>query len=202
MDTLQKTKAQLLTEIEELREQVLGLQEAVGKQHSVEDQRRESEERYRTLVEYTYDFVIESSIEGRFLYLSSGYAKTLGYAPDELLGKNIFDGVHPDDLLTVAEAFSRGFAQSDSEHEVVQAVYRYRHKNGEWRWFESTGRPFHTANGELRGMIVSRDITERKQAEDAHQEEGKVSSALVRVGAELSALLNTPAILDHLCRLT
>ncbi len=201
MNTLQKTKAQLLAEVEELRRQMLGLQEAVGQQHSVEEQRRESEERYRTLVEHTYDFVIESSIDGRFLYLSSGYAKTLGYAPDELLGKNIFDGVHPDDLLTVAEAFSRGFARS-SEDDVVQAVYRYRHKNGEWRWFESTGRPFHTANGELRGMIVSRDITERKQAEDARQEEGKVSSALVRVGAELSALLNTPAILDHLCRLT
>ena len=53
MDTLQNTKAQLLAEVEELHRQVLGLQEAVGRQHSVEEQRRESEERYRTLVEHT-----------------------------------------------------------------------------------------------------------------------------------------------------
>ena len=44
MDTLQRTKAQLLAEIEGLRRQVLGLQEAVEKQHAVEEQRRESEE--------------------------------------------------------------------------------------------------------------------------------------------------------------
>jgi signal transduction histidine kinase len=81
-------------------------------------------------------------------------------------------------------------------------VFRYRHKNGEWRWFESTGRPFRTAAGEIRVMVVSRDITARKHAEEALQEEAQVSTALVRVGEELSSLLYTPAILDQLCRLT
>jgi signal transduction histidine kinase len=45
-------------------------------------------------------------------------------------------------------------------------VYRYRHKNGQWLWFESTGRIFQTASGEVRGVITSRDITERKRAEE------------------------------------
>ena len=198
MDNSRKTKTQLLAEIEELHRQVTGLQNLAITHQRAEDTRRDSEERYRTLVEYTYDFVIETSIDGRFLYLSSDYTETLGYEPDELLGENIFERIHPDEMLATVEAFSRGLTPSPSEH----AVYRYRHKNGEWRWFESAGRLFYTATGEARAMIVSRDITARKQAEDALQEEARVSTALVRVGEALSSLLNTPAILDHLCRLT
>jgi PAS domain S-box-containing protein len=198
MGTSRKTKAQLLTEIEELSRQVTGLQNLAIAHQRAEEARRESEERYRTLVEHTYDFVIEASIDGRFLYVSSDYKETLGYEPDELLGKNIFDFMHPDDVAIAIDAFGRGLTQFTSE----QAVFRYRHKNGEWRWFEGTGRPFHTAAGETRVMVVSRDITTRKQAEEALQEEAQVSTALVRVGEALSSLLHTPTILDHLCRLT
>lgn len=198
MGDRQKTKAQLREEIEELRRQIIGLQNLAIAHQRAEDARRESEERYRTLVEHTYDFVIEASLDGRFLYVSSDYTEALGYDRDELLEKNIFEFMHPDDRAPALEAFSRGIAQFTSE----QAVFRYRHKAGEWRWFESTGRPFRTAAGEIRVMVVSRDITARKQAEAALQEEAQVSSALVRVGEALSSLLNTPAILDHLCRLT
>lgn len=198
MGTSRKTKVQLLADIEELHRQIIGLQNLTLAHQRAEDARRESEERYRMLVEHTYDFVVEASIDGRFLYVSSDYTEALGYDPDELLGKNIFDFMHPDDVTSALEAFSRGLTQFTSE----QAVFRYRHKTGEWRWFESTGRPFRTAVGEIRVMVVSRDITARKQAEAALQEEAQVSSALVRVGEALSSLLNTPAILDHLCRFT
>jgi PAS domain S-box-containing protein len=198
MSHSQKTKAQLLAENEELRRQVMGLQNLTIAHQRAEDARRESEERYRTLVEHTYDFVIEASIDGRFLYVSSDYTDTLGYDPDELLGKNIFDFMHADDVAAAVDAFSRGLIEFTSG----QAVFRYRHKNGEWRWFESTGRPFRTAAGEIRVMVVSRDITARKHAEEALQEEAQVSTALVRVGEEFSSLLHTPAILDQLCRLT
>jgi PAS domain S-box-containing protein len=161
MSHSQKTKAQLLAENEELRRQVMGLQNLTIAHQRAEDARRESEERYRTLVEHTYDFVIEASIDGRFLYVSSDYTDTLGYDPDELLGKNIFDFMHADDVAAAVDAFSRGLIEFTSG----QAVFRYRHKNGEWRWFESTGRPFRTAAGEIRVMVVSRDITARKHAE-------------------------------------
>jgi signal transduction histidine kinase len=83
-----------------------------------------------------------------------------------------------------------------------QATFRVRHKDGEWRWFESTGKAFHLAEGQLRGVIVSRDITERKRTEQALQEEAQVAAALARVGQELIASLNTPTILDRLCQLT
>lgn len=198
MSMSRQTKAQLLSMIEELRRQVTeGLQNLTLAHQRAEEARRESEERYRTLVEHTFDFIIEASVDGRFLYLSSDYKEALGYDVDELLGRNIFEFIHPDDVSETIEAFRQGLRQFTSG----QATYRYRHKNGEWRWFESTGRPFRTAGGEVRVMVVSRDITERKQAEEALKEEAQVSTALVRVGEELNSILNTPAILDQLCRL-
>ncbi len=198
MSMSRQTKAQLLSMIEELRRQVTeGLQNLTLAHQRAEEARRESEERYRTLVEHTFDFIIEASVDGRFLYLSSDYKEALGYEPDELLGRNIFELIHPDDVSETIEAFRQGLLQFTSG----QATYRYRHKNGEWRWFESTGRPFRTAGGEVRVMVVSRDITARKQAEEALKEEAQVSTSLVRVGEELNSILNTPAILDQLCRL-
>jgi PAS domain S-box-containing protein len=193
-----KTKAQLRREINELRQQIVELQAVATARERGEEARRESEERYRTLVEHTYDFVIEASVDGRFLYVSSDYTDVLGYDPNELLGRNIFELMHPDDIPSALAAFTKGVAMYTSEH----AVFRYRHKNGEWRWFESTGRPFRMATGEVRAMVVSRDLTERRQAEEAVQEEAQVSTALVRVGEGLISSLNTPVILNHLCQLT
>lgn len=162
MNDSRKTKGQLLYEVEELRRQVAALQARAAEHERIEEARRESEERYRTLVEHTYDFVIEASVDGHFLYVSSDYTDILGYAPAELLGSNIFDLMHPDDTPSAAAAFAKGVEMHTSE----QAVFRYRHKNGEWRWFESTGRSFRTATGEVRAMIVSRDVTERKRVEE------------------------------------
>lgn len=193
-----KTKAQLITEIEALRQQVRALQAAEAEHQQAEEARRESEERYRTLIEHTYDFVIESSSDGRFLYLSSGYKDALGYDPTELLGRNIFELMHPDDIPAALTAFTRGVAAFSSD----QAVFRYRHKNGEWLWFESTGRPFRTATGDIRVLVVSRDITERKRADEARQEEAQISAALARVGREMISSLDTPIILHRLCQLT
>ena len=199
MEDKNKTTKQLIKEAESLRRQLAELKALDSERKRVEEALRESEERYRMLVEQTYDFVVETSLDGRFLHFSPDYQEVLGYEPDELLGRSIFEHIHLDDVSTVIAAFEKGREKFSS---VSQVVYRYRHKSGEWRWFESTGCPFLTATGEMRGIIVSRDITERKRAEGALQEEAAISSTLVRVGREMIASLDTPTILHHLCQLT
>jgi PAS domain S-box-containing protein len=121
----------------------------------------ESEERYRTLVEHSYDFIIEASIDGRFLYLSPNHKDLLGYEPSELMGRNIFEHVHPDDRSAVIKEFTRMMETLSSGH----ITFRLQHKDGEWRWLESAGKPFQDATGEVRAVIASREITERKRAE-------------------------------------
>ncbi len=127
---------------------------------------QEREKRYRAIMENAYDLIAEVDGSATFLYVSPNFAEVLGYAPPDLLGHNIFSFVHPEDQVMVMKEFTENMRVSG----IGRSVYRYRHHNGAYRWFESTGRVFHTALGEVRGAIVSRDITDRKQAENALQE--------------------------------
>src|SRR5213593_3853467 len=141
MEDKNKTREQLLKEAESLRRQLAELKALDSERKRAEAALRESEERYRMLVEQTYDFVVETSLDGRFLHFSPDYKEVLGYEPDELLGKSIFEHIHPDDVSTAITAFERA-REKFSSVSKGQVVYRYRHKNGEWRWFESVGCPF------------------------------------------------------------
>ena len=123
---------------------------------------REREKRYRAIMENAYDLIIEVDEVGTFLYVSPNFQEVLGYSPQSLLGANIFSFVHADDHSMVVREFERMLVEGNA-----RAIYRYRHQNGEYRWFESTGRVFQTTFGDIRGVIVTRDITDRKKSEEA-----------------------------------
>ncbi len=124
---------------------------------------REREKRYRAIMENAYDLIAEIDGSGTFLYGSPNFEEVLGYAPSQFIGSNIFSLVPPVDRAGVVQEFTQSMQAAGSG----RSIYRYRHKNGEYRWFESTGRMFQTALGDVRGVVVSRDITERKKSEEA-----------------------------------
>jgi PAS domain S-box-containing protein len=138
----------------------------------------ESREWYRILVEHTYDLIVEADTYGHFLYVSLNHKEVLGYESDELIGKSIFEYIHPDDRSAVMAEFQRARISHSSGH----SIFRYRHKNGEWRLLESTGKPYQTATGEIRAVIASRDITERKKMEEELIKAEKVESIGVLAG--------------------
>jgi len=139
---------------------VLNLARDITARKRAQEALRESQERYRAIVENTYDLICELAQDAQYVYLSPNYPEVLGYMPSELLGRNALDLVHPTDLPAVVAAFN-------SSSDQGQGTFRARHKTGEWRWIESTGKVYHTARGERRAVIVSRDITARKRAEEA-----------------------------------
>lgn len=141
-----------------------------------EDMLKEKEELYRTLVENAHDLILEILYDGRIMYASSNHKEILGYEPEELFGRNAFEFMHPDDCSAVMSAFIQGFGRGAAG----RAVYRYRHKNGEWRWFEGTGKPFRTSTGEIRAIVDTREITERKKAEERIQESLRQKESLLR----------------------
>lgn len=144
------------------RRKKAGLLEAITTLEQAKAALWESKERYRALVDNLYDLLCELDQDGRYLYVSRNYAEVLGYGPDELLGRIAFELVHPDDLAAVTDVFNNPSGQN-------QSVFRYRHQNGEWRWLESTGKRYTTAEGEARGVVISRDITDRKRTEEERE---------------------------------
>jgi PAS domain S-box-containing protein len=123
---------------------------------------RQSEERYRTLSVATQDLVAELDAEGRVVFASSSFHELLGYEPKQLEGTTPFNLLHPDDVERLAEMFLERL-QSDRLPRRSE-LFRVRHRNGTWRWFEGTGTNYQTADGTYRVVSVSRDATERLRA--------------------------------------
>ena len=137
----------------------------ITERKNAEEEKREAEERYRTLIEHSYDIIAETDIDGSFLYINPTFSEVLGYEEGELLGKNVFEHIHKDDAQTTIAQFSDAI----KKFKKGAATYRFKNKSGEWRWLESVGSPFRTATGEVRSVISSRDITKRMESEQKLQ---------------------------------
>jgi|WetSurMetagenome_2_1015567.scaffolds.fasta_scaffold00014_35 PAS domain S-box-containing protein len=132
----------------------------VTEQKEAEIRLKNSEEKYRTIVEKINDVVFEIGIDGTIIYLSSSIERIFGYLPEELVGKNFFSYMYPDDIPLVAEALSN-FATQD--YSFIE--YRYFNKAGEPRWVRSSTTPKFT-DGKLSGGVgVLTDIQNQKLAQ-------------------------------------
>jgi diguanylate cyclase (GGDEF)-like protein/PAS domain S-box-containing protein len=127
--------------------------------------------------------------DGTLRYASPGWKRVLGYDPGEVLGTNVLDHVHPDDLPGVLEAVEKarpGILRSVAE-------YRHRHKDGSWRRVESAGTDL-LHDPDVRGVVVhTRDVTERKATEEALEEsERRYATLLSNEPALVYRCLNEP----------
>ena len=137
---------------------------------------RHSEERYRALTQNSSDLVTLMEATGIVRYESPAIERMLGYSSVELLGKSAFDYVHPDDLRRVRAAFDEGLEDPEAR---PSAEYRFRHKDGSWRWLESVGSNLTGEPGVGRYVINSRDVTRRKEAEERLREAEKKYRTLI-----------------------
>src|SRR3989449_11762114 len=127
---------------------------------SAEDALRRSEEHFRSLIENALDIVTVVGEDGTFQYASPSVERLLGYRPGELLQRNAFQFVHPDDLPVVAEALAR--AIKDPAAAQMEA-FRFRHRNGGGRAREAVGQARGGAGGGGRVSGDSRGVAERNR---------------------------------------
>ncbi|HLF74309.1 MAG TPA: PAS domain S-box protein [Anaerolineales bacterium] len=146
---------------------LLGIARDMTEEQHAEDALKESEKRFRALIENSSDAISLISGEGIILYESPSVSRILGYSPEELVGRKFSELLHPDDLPQVIPIFSRILEQP---YEAVTASVRCRHKNGAWLWIEGIGKNLLAEPG-LQAIVVNyRDVTERRQAEEALRE--------------------------------
>ncbi len=132
--------------------------------HRAEVALRESEERFRLLVENSSDVITVLNADGTARYESPAHERILGYTPEEMIGQYPLALAHPDDLPRLSQALINGLQIPGY---TVRIEYRIRHKDGSWREMEAIACNL-VDDPAVAGIIVnSRDVTERKQAEEA-----------------------------------
>jgi PAS domain S-box-containing protein len=125
------------------------------------DEIKESQIRFRSLVENSADVVAILSAGGTVEYVTPSVQRVLGYAPEKLIGQNTFSLTHPQDAARIMEGLARVLRGIDCDESVECQV---RHIDGSWRTFE-----VRTSNllddPSVQGIVVNaRDITDVRAA--------------------------------------
>src|SRR2546425_205973 len=134
---------------------------------ATEEALRRSEEHFRSLIENASDIVTIVGDNGVFRYASPSVKRVLGYGPGELLERNAFDFVPPEDIAVVAEALARTIRRPNSPQ---SAEFRFRHRDGSWRVLEAVGQARVDPAGSAHLIVNARDVTQRRRQERALRE--------------------------------
>jgi sigma-B regulation protein RsbU (phosphoserine phosphatase) len=130
-----------------------------------EEALRESEARFRQIVDMTCEWIWEQDAEGRYIYSSAAVRSILGHDAEEIIGKHYYDLFFPEDREHSAALAPETIARKET---FLRLVNRYRHKDGREVFTESTGTPICDVQGNLlKWRGVDHDVTERKRFEDA-----------------------------------
>ncbi len=138
---------------------------AAARMAQAEIARRAAEEQFRAYVEHTSEWVWTLDLNGVILYSNPAVRDILGYEPEELIGRDVRPLVEPEARAATERLLPEVIAGRQRWNGVVR---RFLHKNGEWRYLESSGMPVVNQHGAVVGFRgAERDITRRKLAEAA-----------------------------------
>jgi len=158
------------------------LKKEVQERRQAEEALAEAEQRYRTVADFTYDWEYWLGPEKDLLYVSPSCERITGYLPEEFLMKDygqLIKIVHPDDREAVQAHITEEFESDETCHLDFRIITR----SGETRWISHYCQPVSDSHGERLGRRAgNRDITERRQGEDALQ---KSEIQLRRLSAQL-----------------
>ena len=187
MKDSEKTKEQLINELSEFRQQVFELKKLEIKRKKVEKALRESEKKYRELVQNTNSIVLRMDIKGRITFFNKFAQKFFGYTEDEILGKNVVGTIVPE--IDSSHSYLRAMIKDiikDPERYSVNENENIR-QNGERVWLAWTNKGVFDKDGHISEILcIGNDITERKRNEK-----------LQRVLYNISKAANSPISLNQ-----
>jgi PAS domain S-box-containing protein len=112
----------------------------------------ERERLFKLITENAADMIAVIDCDGQRLYNSPAYQTVLGYAPEELAATSSMDQIHPEDRARVLEAADK--ARNTGRGERLE--YRIRHKDGSWRFIESTASAIRSPEGKAGPPVLPR----------------------------------------------
>ncbi|MGE5479686.1 MAG: PAS domain S-box protein [Chloroflexota bacterium] len=131
-----------------------------------EDRLRESDERFRAIANYTYDWESWIGLDGKLLWVNPSVERMTGYNPGECALMSDFPAtiIHEEDVEAFRENFKKSIEQNIGTHDFE---FRIRRKNGYVLWVSACWQPICAQDGSPNGIRMSvRDISERKENEE------------------------------------
>jgi PAS domain S-box-containing protein len=151
------------------------------KHKQADDAQRESEEKFRTLVDWTYDWEMWVNPDARIIYTSPSSERITGYRPEDFMKDPdlVLRIVHPEDRAFHTEHY---YEVHDKSKDTDRITYRVITRDGRERWIEHVCRPLFGEDGRYLGRRISnQDITERKKIEAEIQERNRREKQLIQM---------------------
>ena len=165
----------------------LGIVTDMTERKYLEQALQESNTLLRQITDNMFDMVSLTDAENIYRYVSPSAKRTLGYEPKDLLGKTIFDFLHPDDCKRVSEAVEATTRTRSSGN----IEYRYRHADGHYLWLEGASNVILDDKGQIIGAVLSsHDISERKRIDEELQKSQQKFEKLFDSNPEAAAFVD------------
>jgi PAS domain S-box-containing protein len=143
---------------------LVGLVQDITERKRAEAALHESEARFRTIAEALPGLVFVHGSDGRNTFVNRGFCEFAGRDPEHLLEDRYADLINPED----AQAAWTAWHDAVSEGQAFEGEYRFRRRDGAWRWHLVRTVPFKSADGSIMQWIgTATDVTERREAVEA-----------------------------------
>lgn len=155
---------------------------------------KESEERFKTIIQESFDAVLITDEATNIIYSSPSITNVLGYRAEELIGTRAMDYMCKEYLQAAIAKFAEVMISPNSEKNID---VKMRNRNGQYVWIELKGKNMFT-NKYVQGILVSlRDITSRKKAEEIISLSEQRFKGLVQSGGDMIWIINEAAELVY-----
>lgn len=177
---------------------VRGIMVDVTRRRQAEEQLRLQERRFRVLIEKSSEAIALLTANGTIQYVSPADCAISGLQPEKIVGTNVFDRVHPEDVSAAKAAFNRVLA---SPRASVTAQARIRHQNGNWCWVEAVLTNLLDEPCVKAVVANYRDLTERHRLEEQFRQAQKMEAIGRLAGGVAHDFNNLLTVINGYCDL-
>jgi PAS domain S-box-containing protein len=160
---------------------MIGTTQDITEEYRVQHELRESQTFIRKITDATPSIIASYNVNtGKYVFISEGLEKLLGYSTEEVLEKGVaffVNIVHPDDVVKMTAQNTAALEEANNHPQrndiVIEFTYRMRHKNGQYRWFHTYGTIFdRNSSGKVEHVLnISLDVTEQVNATEKIKEQ-------------------------------
>ncbi len=176
--------------------EVYGVSRNITERKKAEAALRLIEKRNTALIEHAPDGIALVDTNGVFMFVSPSAYRMFDYSAEEIIGTQSRARVHPQDVYLLSNLQGKLLGAPDQPQTIE---YRFRHKNGSYRWIESTYTNMFDEPS-VQGIVINfRDISERKQAEEITRQQSEQIRLLYEASRQLNRTLDLGEIYQAIC---